>query len=130
MFVFGWGKKLKGLGTAPVGECVRCRNVARPSIVERVGYFSLFFIPVISRSRFFEICPICHNGLELGSREAARGRLVEARMQDALPIQSVFKSEEKPVRQCLHCGLLNEVDAHECRKCSAALPHALPALSS
>jgi len=130
MFVFGWGRKVKGLGAGPVGECVSCGNVARPGLVESRGYFSIFFIPVISRTRFIEVCPVCHTGMELESRAAANGRLVEARMQGTLPARSVFQIEQKQSQQCLQCGLVSEPDVQVCGNCSASLPRALPALTS
>jgi len=130
MFVFGWGRKVKGMGAGPVGECVHCGNVARPVLVERVGYFSVFFIPLISRSRFIEMCPVCHDGYELESRAAAHGRLAEARIQGALPAGSMRKTEQKQSLQCLQCGLVNEPETEVCSKCAASLPRALPALTA
>ena len=130
MFVFGWGRKIKGMGAGPLGECIRCGDVARPVLVERVGYFSLFFIPVIQKSRYIEVCPVCHESYELESRAAAHGRLVEARMQAALPVESLWKTEQKTSQQCLQCGMLNDADVQACGKCAATLPRAvLPALT-
>ena len=81
MFVFGWGNKTKALGPGPVETCTSCGSDARRVVLERVGYFSVFFIPVIRQSKFHEICSVCHQGHKLESRQAAQQRLAEARAQ-------------------------------------------------
>lgn len=115
--IFGWGKKAKALGAGPIGECTRCRNVARRIVLERVAYFSLFFIPVIRKSRFLEVCSVCHHGYELESRQAAHQRLAEAHTQSVLPAEAPAKSKPTEVRQCLQCGWLVAADTQECSNC-------------
>jgi len=130
--VFGWGRKSHSLGAAPMTTCSSCMNVVRRVVVERVGYFSLFFIPVIRRSTFLELCPACHQGHQLESRRAAQLRVAEGRFQATRPAEGLAASQEPEVRQCLQCGLLNDLHAQACSKCgtSMARPALGPALGA
>ena len=119
--VFGWGRKTQSLGAAPMATCGSCLNVVRRIVVERVGYFSLFFIPVIRRSTFLELCPVCHQGHQLESRRAAQLRVAEGRFQATRPVEELPAIQDPEVRQCLQCGLLNDLHAQACSKCGTSM---------
>jgi hypothetical protein len=118
MMVVGWGRKTKSLGSGPIEECGRCSNVARRVIVEHFKYFSIFFVPLIRSSRFLDLCPVCHDGYTLDSRQAAYARVAAGRRSPAVVTPKI---EQPEVRQCLQCGLLNDLHAQTCKKCGTGM---------
>ena len=79
MLVFGWGENLKELGQAETRECENCHNVETWVVVEKSKKASVYFVPVAKWSKeYFYICPVCHCGAKLQSREQAQDILLEA----------------------------------------------------
>jgi hypothetical protein len=50
------------MATGPKTTCLRCGAVGNAAIQERQDYWSLFFIPLLRSSKFFEMCVVCHHG--------------------------------------------------------------------
>jgi len=79
MIIVGWGKGVKPLGEGFFHRCANCDNARRFVIVESSRKVSLYFVPVAKwNRRYFYVCPVCSQGVEIPSRELAQKILVAA----------------------------------------------------
>lgn len=71
--IFGWGNSDKALGEGCTLECPNCHNVRRWQVVQSSQKASLFFIPVAKwGSKYWMVCPVCSESVELLSEQQAR----------------------------------------------------------
>ena len=71
-FIFGWGvPRHTDHGAVELRKCPHCHNERRWHLVETTSWFTLFFIPIFSTGRRWELlCPICDFGYELTDEQA------------------------------------------------------------
>ncbi|RKZ12163.1 zinc-ribbon domain-containing protein [bacterium] len=59
-FIFGYGPRVKDLGSAGARDCPRCGNNTEWRRAETTNWVSLFFVPVLPLGRTTTVnCPIC-----------------------------------------------------------------------
>ncbi len=74
MIIFGWGYETrKEYGpTVPI-KCPNCNNSVFLHLVRSRIWFTLYFIPVIPyQSRYYLLCEICSQGIELKDSQIDR----------------------------------------------------------
>lgn len=73
VFVGGWGRGSKVIGSGPYLKCNNCHNSNNYKIFETSRKATLYFIPVAKWDRqYWMVCPICNFGTELDSLEQAQ----------------------------------------------------------
>jgi hypothetical protein len=70
--IIGGGIRAKPLGASHPRICPRCHNTEPWTVYETSKYLSLFFVTIARWNRRYHMtCPICHETLDIDSREEA-----------------------------------------------------------
>ncbi len=86
MIIFGWGHVTnKQYGATLADNCSNCNNDSWWHLLRNRKWFTLFFIPVIPyKTKYFLMCPVCSQAVELTSSQVERARQLNVLTQGLL----------------------------------------------
>jgi hypothetical protein len=117
--VYGWGRQtIEDQGGVLSGKCTRCGNLVEWRLVNRLVWFTLFFIPLFPYSnQYWLICPICSWGFRLSKEGATYFRALTEHwdFMPQKPKSFLYADPKAKERQellsCTTCVFCNQKDA-------------------
>ena len=78
VLIAGWGDKGRIIGKSVQVVCDNCGNVNPFNVVEQSRRVTAFFVPLIKWDyRYYLLCPICSQGVQLINKEKALDVIAE-----------------------------------------------------